>query len=236
MPTQNPPPATGPDPQAPQGQNPTALAPQQLIPHKVFPVNPAEQVPRETVSLDSRYQMAWIEVTTRITQRQNALYLFFAISGAITGYFSYKGSASTTDIWTIAFWVQLIGLLGVPVVAVAFARLNAKHDETIALLRKFLAECEASGLAPNSPTLTSLSYNGNHRTYAVPAKKYRKYHDTAFSWAIRLLCAVGLILVLGSFLALQERANPGNWALFGVYVMIYGALTFFCGPFSAHRS
>lgn len=174
---------------------------------------------KETVSLDSRYQMAWTEVTARITQRQNALYLFMSISGIITAYFgSIKIDFSGNYLNVPHFWLKLIGLMGVPAVALAFARLNAKHDETIGLLRSFLKKCEAAGAAGQSETLKELSYNGNPY-YIDPAKRYRKHHDTAFSWAIGLLCFAGLAIVAGDFFGAAR--DSGVVAIYLLYATLY---------------
>jgi hypothetical protein len=178
----------------------------------------------ETVNLDSRYQMAWIEVTTRITQRQNALYLFIAISGAIIGYFSteaFRREAATDPI----FWVHKIGLLGVPVTAWAFGRLNAKHDETIALLRRFLALCEQEGEAKiRGSALARLSYNANPM-FAVYAQRFRQYHTHAFSAAIWLISSVGLALAFIQFFNIK-KADYGLWAMFVLYALVYAGATF----------
>ncbi|MGY3132254.1 hypothetical protein ACVWZM_002936 [Bradyrhizobium sp. USDA 4501] len=171
-----------------------------------------------TVSADARYLAAWSEVTARITQRQNALYIFMATSGVIIGFaFSMKG---------FPVGARALVLLAVPLTAYTMALLNEKHNQTIALLRSFLALCEKSS-DKTTPSLRDISYNW-HIDFREAALAFRRYHDRAFAIAIAVLCTIGLLTLVVPRLAskgfptnLSDVISPGFIISAAVYLAIY---------------
>jgi hypothetical protein len=158
----------------------------------------------ETVSIDARYQSAWNEVNTRITQRQNALYIFLSISLAIIAFTFSKATFDDAS-------TRALILMPIPLSAFTLALLNAKHDQTIALLRSFLKECERAGLAQRSHVLLPLSYNDNP-DFADHAKRFRRYHDWAFVTAIITICFVAIILLILSKDVLPDTSSTAPLA------------------------
>lgn len=151
-----------------------------------------------TVSADARYLAAWSEVTARITQRQNALYIFLATSGVIIGFaFSMKD---------YPVGARALVLLAVPLTAYTMALLHEKHNQTIALLRSFLAMCERASVT-TTPSLRDLSYNWNI-DFSEAALRFRRYHDKAFAIAITVLCTVGLLALI--FPRISSKEFPAN--------------------------
>jgi hypothetical protein len=197
----------------------------------------------DTVSLDARYLAAWSEVNTRITQRQNALYIFLAISLAIIAFIFSSNHLQDVEI-------RAVMLLSIPVTALVLAFLNAKHDETIALLRSFLAQCEISGQGYSSEILKALSYNFN-TDLVDPARRYRKYHDWAFIGAIGLICTVGALLIIAfgaNALSTPGKlpSNASGWTFAAVasaiYILAYSGFSLWAiyliwkGPWHESRS
>lgn len=172
-----------------------------------------------TVSADARYLAAWSEVTARITQRQNSLYIFMATSGVIIGFaFSMKG---------FPVGARALVLLAVPLTAYTMALLNEKHNQTIALLRSFLALCEKLSDNKSTPSLRDICYNW-HIDFREAALGFRRYHDRAFAIAIAVLCTIGLLTLVVPRLAskgfpanLSDVMSSGFIISAAVYLAIY---------------
>jgi hypothetical protein len=67
--------------------------------------------------------------------------------------------------------------MAIPITAIIMASLNRKHDETIALLRHFMRQCEAVGSL--NAELQWLSYNNNEH-FSSAADRFRLHHNRAF--------------------------------------------------------
>lgn len=164
--------------------------------------------PKYIVSLDARYQSAWRELNTRITQRQNALYLFLIISLAVLG-FVFGDKTTNMDIE-----VKMFASLILPSMGIVLGFLNSKHEETIALLRHYLRQCERADTRYGS---VKLYYNADSE-YSSPADRYRRNHARAFFWSIIGVATVGIIL---SFSQLIHQQDVTDWRILSVGALVY---------------
>jgi hypothetical protein len=197
------------------------------------------------LSLNIRYQMAWTEVTTRIAQRQNALYLYILITGAILGYagqgITNADSLHNTSKQADTIFGQhadvamiltlLFALVGVPLIGIVFAILNRKHEGTIRILREYLQICEKYAAIPATPTGSSASpqeclYNSNP-IFRQSADGYRNYHDIVFAISIACTTLAAIAIAWHRYYSLDGKtiAMTGNLAGF----IIYAVALLFCG-------
>jgi len=140
-------------------------------------------VATDVVSMNYRYAGAWHEVNARIAQRQNALNIYVSLASGIVGILfaaGRRGAEGLSFIWLL------------PIISVAFAFLNYKHDKTIALLRAFMAECEAHNV-DQYPGLNLLGYNRS-AFYMAEADSARKFHDLSSAALMLLFNTIGLAI------------------------------------------
>lgn len=155
----------------------------------------------QVVWMNYRYAGAWQEVSTRITQRQNALNIFVTLSiGIVTILLASPGASTSLD-------PNLFSML-LPLVSLAFGLLNYKHDKTIALLRAYLAECEMC-----KDGVTELPGYNSSPLYRQHAESTRRLHDVS--------CAFLLVFfnIVGYFAA--HRAYPEAFKVTGWPVFVY---------------
>jgi len=172
---------------------------------------------KEYVDLNSRYQSAWLEATTRISQRQNSLYIFLVIALGVSG-FSFNSRLSPASDESSLITKALL-VAAVPLSGIILGWLNQKHDETIALLRRFMADCEVFGSAH---PIHQLSYNAN-ACFRAYADKYRKNHNRAFAWSVGTMCLMALLLLLVDVFAADSplRSNQTLVPFAAVYGIVY---------------
>lgn len=137
--------------------------------------------------MNYRYAGAWHEVNARIAQRQNALNIYVSLASGIVGIVFATG---TTPAGRASSHTAFVWLL--PVISVAFAFLNYKHDVTIALLRRFMAECERHNREKN-PELVLLGYNSSE-FYMTVADSARKFHDLSSAALVLLFNVIGAVV------------------------------------------
>lgn len=135
-----------------------------------------------TVALNFRYVAAWNEISARIAQRQNAITIYATVSGVFLTILA-GATIQKFDRTAVGFFSLLL-----PILSLCFAFLNYKHNETITLLREFLAECEQMGEAE---PLKLPHYNSDPR-YRIRADQYRRWHDFSAALLIVLFNAIGL--------------------------------------------
>ena len=141
----------------------------------------------DVVSMNYRYAGAWHEVNARIAQRQNALNIYVSLASGIVGILFASGQAAGARVANAMSFVWLL-----PVISVAFAFLNYKHDMTIALLRRFMAECERQNLDKH-PHLALVGYNSSE-FYMSRADSARKFHDLSSAALVLLFNAIGVVI------------------------------------------
>ena len=160
--------------------------------------------------MNYRYAGAWHEVNARIAQRQNALNIYVSLASGIVGILFAASHASEgrlsnntpTFVWLL------------PVISVAFAFLNYKHDVTIALLRRFMAECEQLNL-DRHPELILMGYNSSD-FYMTLADGARKFHDVSSAALILLFNVIGAVV---AYTSAPDNFAHSAWAMviyFGV--------------------
>jgi len=145
----------------------------------------------DVVSMNYRYAGAWHEVNARIAQRQNALNIYVSLASGIVGilFAAGRGVAGAAANPTSFVWL-------LPVISVAFAFLNYKHDVTIALLRRFMAECEQHN-RDKHPELLLLGYNSSG-FYMALADSARKFHDLSSAALVLLFNTIGAVVAYTS--------------------------------------
>lgn len=187
---------------------------------------PPETSKTVMLSINVRYQMAWTEVSTRIAQRQNALYLYIVIAGAIIGACSQgiwlpePGGLLGKENATRAILFQFFGLLGVPFIGIVFALLNRKHEGTIAILRLFLSRCEEANEA-TAGGVEGFQYNADPHL-SKRAAQYRNLHDLVFAISISLATFAGTVIAGIHYIRLDSNVlnAMGQWAGFGLYTLV----------------
>lgn len=150
-----------------------------------------------TVNLNFRYIAAWNEVSARIAQRQNAITIYATGSGLFLTILAGATVPESVDRTVVSLFSLLL-----PILSLCFAFLNYKHNETITLLREFLAECEQKG---DAIPLKLPNYNSGD--YRVRADQYRRWHDFSAALLIVLFNVLGLYfgyLISSSVLDLQK--------------------------------
>jgi hypothetical protein len=194
------------------------------------PINGNASGRADSLGINVRYQMAWTEIATRIAQRQNALYLYLAISGALLGFcvqdpvlhFVIDGRL-VDQVSRGRLLAQLFGAAGIPLAGKIFAELNRKHEGTIRLLRSFLEECEERvGSENGRPPLT---YNSSPR-YRVRANELRELHDRVFCSCIMffgIAAFVSGIFIGHRFLpeVLVGSVLAGYSVLWGIIIAVF---------------
>lgn len=146
----------------------------------------------DVVSMNYRYAGAWHEVNARIAQRQNALNIYVSLASGIVGILFAASRAGVGRLENSA--PSFVWLL--PVISVAFAFLNYKHDVTIALLRRFMAECEQLN-RDKHPELLLVGYNSSS-FYMELADGARKFHDVSSAALILLFNVIGAVVAFAS--------------------------------------
>jgi hypothetical protein len=174
------------------------------------------------VDLNARYQSARREANIRITQRQNSLYIFLAISLGIVGFAFGERSSKPADLDGSGYIIRALITLAVPLAAIMLGWLNQKHDETIALLRFFLSECEKQDA---DETLARLSYNAR-ASYRSYADRFRQNHNKAFGVSIATICAMAFILFLLSFYAALGSDNRVIVFLIAYALLYFSGVSF----------
>lgn len=154
----------------------------------------------DVVSMNYRYAGAWHEVNARIAQRQNALNIYVSLASGIVGILFAASRTASSFVWLL------------PIISVAFAFLNYKHDVTIALLRHFMAECEQHN-QDKHPGLTLLGYNSSE-FYAKRADGARRYHDLSSAALILLFNAIGAVV---AYAAAPDNFAHSAWAMVGYF-------------------
>lgn len=165
--------------------------------------NPAVDV----VSMNYRYAGAWHEVNARIAQRQNALNIYVSLASGIVGILFAASRTATSFVWLL------------PVISVAFAFLNYKHDVTIALLRRFMAECERHNLDKH-PSLAMVGYNSS-AFYMKLADGARKFHDLSSAALILLFNAIGAVV---AYKSAPDNFVHSTWAMGGYFAVALFAM------------
>lgn len=160
----------------------------------------------DVVSMNYRYAGAWHEVNARIAQRQNALNIYVSLGSGIVGILFAAGRSATAGATRQTDFVWLL-----PVISVAFAFLNFKHDVTIALLRRFMAECERHNLDAH-PELSLVGYNSSP-FYMARADGARKFHDLSSAALVLLFNVIGAIVAFSS----SGRSMTSSAPLIAVY-------------------
>lgn len=175
------------------------------------------------LALSVRYQMAWTEIATRIAQRQNALYLYILISGAILG---YAGQGIFVERAAASPITPLLALFGVPFVSIIFAVLNRKHEGTIRVLRDFLAQCEQATDDPKSDLGADAYHYNSSKRFRKRADGYRNYHDHVFAVSIVSTAVAALGIAWHRYWTLDEQTRKiaGEGAGFVVYAIVVLAL------------
>ncbi|MBV9493958.1 MAG: hypothetical protein JOZ54_06910 [Acidobacteria bacterium] len=141
----------------------------------------------DTVSMNYRYAGAWHEVNARIAQRQNALNIYVSLASGIVGILFASSRVGQAAAMNILGFVWLL-----PIISVAFAFLNYKHDRTIALLRHFMAECERLNVEDREG-LQVIGYNSS-AFYMNAADGARRFHDLSSAALVLLFNAIGLVV------------------------------------------
>ena len=165
--------------------------------------------------LGDRYVAAWAEVDFRIAQRQNALQIYVTLAAALIAVIFTGKPVHGAD----PFWFSLL----LPVVSLAFASLNYKHEQTIGILRRYLENCEkfsdkaeAKELSSPSSRIKIEDMPQYHLLHYSEAQRIRRHHD----WA-----AAGLVIifnVMGFFLArtgIDKIFDPTS-ALTWLYIVL----------------
>jgi hypothetical protein len=161
-----------------------------------------------TLALNFRYVAAWNEVSTRIGLRQNALTIYVTLStGILTILATAPKGGFPIDVNTFSMLM--------PVVSTFLGLLNLKHDKTIALLRKFMRECESNGVAER---LKLPGYNLDDR-YRKKAERFRKFHDYSAALLIFLFNGIGLYI---AYYSVPTVSDLTRWP-----IAIYVGFTFF---------
>ena len=166
----------------------------------------------DVVSMNYRYAGAWHEVNARIAQRQNALNIYVSLASGIVGILFAAGRGAAGGTTNPISFVWLL-----PIISVAFAFLNYKHDVTIALLRRFMAECEQQNLQKH-PELTLLGYNSS-KFYIALADSARKFHDISSAALVLLFNVIGALVAYAS--------SPDNFAHSAWPMVAYFAVVVF---------
>jgi len=162
--------------------------------------------------MNYRYAGAWHEVNARIAQRQNALNIYVSLASGIVGILFAAGRTAAGGRGNHASFVWLL-----PIISVAFAFLNYKHDVTIALLRRFMAECEQLNRDKHAE-LTLLGYNSSD-FYMARADSARKFHDLSSAALVLLFNAIGAVVAYTS--------SPDNFAHSAWPMVMYFAVAMF---------
>jgi hypothetical protein len=141
-----------------------------------------------TLALNYRYSGAWMEVNTRIALRQNAVTMYVTLSSAIL---TILATAKKID---FPIDINTFSLL-MPAVSLFLGLLNYKHDNTIAVLRAFMRECERGG---DATRLRLVGYNTDSH-FRNPAEFYRNFHDASAALLIFVFNMIGLVIASTSF-------------------------------------
>lgn len=152
-----------------------------------------------TVAMNFRYVAAWNEVSARIAQRQNAITIYATGSGLFLTILAGATVPQSIDRTVVSIFSLLL-----PILSLCFAFLNYKHNETINLLREFLAECERKG---DAASLQLPTYNSHDGHYRARADQYRRWHDFSAVLLIILFNVIGLYfgyILSSSLLDLQK--------------------------------
>lgn len=164
--------------------------------------------------MNYRYAGAWHEVNARIAQRQNALNIYVSLASGIVGILFAAGRSSAARAANPASFVWLL-----PVISVAFAFLNYKHDVTIALLRRFMAECEQHNRDKHSG-LMLLGYNSSE-FYMALADSARKYHDLSSAALVLLFNAIGAVV---AYTSSPDNFAHSVWPMVAYFAVVISAM------------
>ena len=154
----------------------------------------------------------------RIAQRQNALNIYVSLASGIVGVLFAAGRSDARLASKLNSFVWLL-----PVISIAFAFLNYKHDVTIALLRRFMAECEQQN-CDKYPSLRLLGYNSSP-FYMPLADSARKFHDVSSAALVLLFNGIGAVV---AYAAAEGAGAPSLWpmlAYFGVTIFAMWLVT-----------
>lgn len=146
------------------------------------------------------YVAAWAEVDFRIAQRQNALQIYVTLASGLIAVMFTGHALDVSGLGPQWFSVLL------PAVSLSFCALNYKHEQTIGLLRNYLAACEA---------LTPVHGYHTRGPYYAAAQRIRRYHDVAAAFFVALFNVLGFSVARSTFKAGFEW---DKWPFF-VYIL-----------------
>lgn len=188
-----------------------------------------ELLPRRDllISPEARYKAAVTEIATRQNLRQSSQTAYIATTGLLT--WAFGDFASKIGIGDdMKFNLQLVCVLSVPLLGVAYAALMAYHDYIMGLLSAFCGTLERGpNAAAEHPPFPG--FQSPDQPWLIKARTVRKEMDLAFYLFLAVPSAIAVIL------ALVAMPKPHQGWIVPLQLACFGAAVFVSQRSSTRR-